>query len=74
MQAKLLIHSELIVHSGLQFGGLLMYPTKQEHDGEPPMSWHCELGPHGDGTQGFVGVTDGRVGAIITNEIVKKIN
>lgn len=64
MQAKLLAHSELIVHSGLQFGGLPIYSAKQEHDGEPPMSRHCEFGPQGDGRQGFRFSTLGNVGSV----------
>lgn len=54
MQANLLEHSELIEHSGRQFGGLPIYSDKQEQDGEPPISRHSEFGPHGDGTQGLV--------------------
>jgi hypothetical protein len=53
MHAKLLEHSELIVHSGLQLGGLPTKLTKQEHEGTPPTSLHCELGPQGLGTQGL---------------------
>lgn len=54
MQAKLLGHSEFIVHSGLQFGGLPMKLGKQEHEGEPPISLHSLFGPHGEGTHGLV--------------------
>jgi hypothetical protein len=32
-----------------------MYDVKQEHDGLFPEDKHWELGPHGDGTQGFLG-------------------
>lgn len=49
--------SELMVHSGRQFGGLPEYCGRHEHDGEPFKSRHCENGPHGEGTQGFVGTT-----------------
>lgn len=52
IHAKLLGHSEFIVHSGLQFGGFPKNCGKHEHDGEPPMFLHCALGPQGDGTQG----------------------
>jgi hypothetical protein len=52
MQAWLLAHSELTTHSGLQLGGEPMYPDKQEQDGEPPISRHCENGPHGVGWHG----------------------
>lgn len=54
IQAKLLEHSGFIVHSGLQFGGLPKYPTTQEQEGKPLISWHIEFAPHGDGTQGFI--------------------
>lgn len=49
MQAKLLKQSELLAHSGLQFGGEPIYSFKHEQDGESPTAWHCEFGPHGDG-------------------------
>lgn len=52
MQARLLAQSSLIVHSGLQFGGLPSKFGKQEHDGLLRRFWHCELGPHGEGTHG----------------------
>jgi len=41
------------MHSGLQFGGDPMNSGKQEQDGVSPFTWHCELGPQGDGTHGF---------------------
>lgn len=53
MHASMLEHSGLMVHSGLQLGGIPKYPTKQEQEGDLPMLRHSELGPHGDGTQGF---------------------
>lgn len=53
IHARLLEHSGFIVHSGLQFGGLPKYPTTQEQDGRPLISWHIEFAPQGDGTQGF---------------------
>lgn len=40
MQAKLLGHSELTEHSGLQFGGLPKKFGKQEQEGAPPRSLH----------------------------------
>jgi hypothetical protein len=40
MQALLLGHSELIVHSGRQFGGDPVYVGKHEHDGDPLISRH----------------------------------
>lgn len=53
MQALLLVHSALIVHSGRQFGGDPIYSDKQEQDGMSLMLLQTEFGPHGDGTQGF---------------------
>lgn len=48
--------SLLETHSGLQLGADPMNPVKQEHDGLPPAeTWHCEFGPHGEGTQGSTG-------------------
>lgn len=54
IHASLLGHSECIMHSGLQFGGLPTYWDKHEHDGVPPWSWHVAYAPHGDGTHGLV--------------------
>lgn len=53
MQASSFGHSLLAMHSGLQFGGLPINSFKQAHDGELPTSLQMELGPHGDGSQGF---------------------
>lgn len=53
IQAKLIWHSLLLIHSGLQFGGEPMNSAKQEHDGDWPWTLHWEFGPQGDGTQGF---------------------
>jgi len=50
MQTILAGHSALIVHSGLQLGGLPLYVGKQEQDGIPPVSRHSENMPQGDGT------------------------
>lgn len=71
IHAKLLGHSELIVHSGRQFGGCPRYPTWHEHDGDPPISLHCEYKPHGDGTHGLTG-TAGRAGG--NGAVKSKIN
>lgn len=49
IHAKLLGHSLLLTHSGLQFGGDPMNAGKQEHEGLSPVTLHCEFGPHGDG-------------------------
>lgn len=62
MHAKLLEHSELTIHSGLQSGGLPINPLRQEHDGASPISWQIEFGPQGEGTQGF-GFLTGCTGA-----------
>lgn len=53
IQAKLYEHSLLLTHSGRQFGGDPTYSSKQEQDGDVPWIWHCEYGPHGEGTHGF---------------------
>lgn len=42
-------HSELLIHSGRQFGGNPENSGRQEHDGESPTALHSEFGPHGDG-------------------------
>lgn len=52
MQARLLEHSWLIVHSGRQFGGFPKKVGKHLHTGEPPTFVHSALAPQGDGTQG----------------------
>ena len=54
MQAKLLGQSGLMVHSGLQFGGVPIYVGKQEQEGVLPTLRHCELGPHGFGRHGLI--------------------
>lgn len=55
--AKLLGHSELITHSGRQFGGLPTKFGRQEHEGYPSEFLHWELGPQGEGLQGFTTTT-----------------
>lgn len=54
MQAKWLGHSLLLEHSGLQFGGDPTNCAIQEHDGASLIAWQIELGPQGDGKQGFI--------------------
>lgn len=49
IQARWLAHSELVMHSGRQFGGDPINSARQEHEGESPMTLHSELGPQGDG-------------------------
>jgi len=41
------------MHSGLQFGGDPINSAKHEQEGVSPFTWHCELGPQGDGTHGL---------------------
>lgn len=43
------------MHSGLQFGGRPIKFCTQEQAGVFPITLHKELGPQGDGTQGFAG-------------------
>lgn len=57
MHAKWLLHSLLLIHSGLQFGGVPMNSGLQEHDGELLITWQIAFGPHGDGWQGLIGCT-----------------
>lgn len=46
------------MHSGLQVGGLPIYPIMQEQTACPFISLHSEFGPHGEGWQGFlIGIT-----------------
>lgn len=59
MQAKCGVHSLLLMHSGLQFGGTPMNSVKHEQAGDSPLTMHCELGPHGDGIHGFCGTIGG---------------
>ena len=59
MQARLLAHSELEIHSGRQFGAEPIKPCKHEHDGESPIALHSEFGPQGLGAHGFIGSCTG---------------
>lgn len=47
-------HSLLLVHSGRQFGGVPINSEAHEQEGELCIDLHIELGPHGEGTHGFV--------------------
>lgn len=47
-------HSELIIHSGLQFGALPMYVGKQEQTACRFISLHWLWGPQGLGMQGLI--------------------
>lgn len=51
--ANVLVHSSLIVHSGLQFGGFPTIFSEHVQAGDSPTTLHCEFGPQGDGTHGF---------------------
>lgn len=53
MHAKEIGHSLLLIHSGRQLGGNPINSGKQEQENEPPATLHIELGPQGDGSQGF---------------------
>lgn len=55
MQARLAGHSELIEHSGRQFGGAPMYVGRHEQAGLSPINLHSEFAPHGVGMHGFFG-------------------
>lgn len=56
MHAWFRAHSELVTHSGLQVGGLPMYPTAHEQTAWPLISLHWLFGPQGDGLHGFLGI------------------
>lgn len=49
IQASWLLHSVLITHSGLQFGGASIKSGRHEQLGVPPIILHTALGPHGEG-------------------------
>uniref|UniRef100_A0A1A9ZCR5 Uncharacterized protein n=1 Tax=Glossina pallidipes TaxID=7398 RepID=A0A1A9ZCR5_GLOPL len=55
IQALVEGHSGLMVHSGLQLGGVPMNECAQEQAGLSPTTLHSELGPHGEGIQGSIG-------------------
>lgn len=55
IQAKLSAHSLLLIHSGLQFGGLPMNSGKQVQTGASLTVLQIELAPQGDGRQGLRG-------------------
>lgn len=59
MHAKVAVHSLLLIHSGLQFGGELKKPLRQEQDGSSLTTLHSALGPQGDGWHGltFIGAS-----------------
>lgn len=59
MQAKLLAHSELLMHSGRQFGGVPLYSGKHEQEGASLTTLHCAFGPQGEGLHGFKGIDGG---------------
>jgi len=61
----------LITHSGLQLGGTPTYPSRQEHAGLDPETWHWAFGPQGFGTHGSSGTT-GTLGGAKNNEIIYK--
>lgn len=53
IQARWLEHSLLLTHSGLHCGGEPVNSGKHEQDGESLITWHCALGPQGDGWHGL---------------------
>ena len=57
IHARFCGHSELTTHSGLQDGGLPMKPGEQEQTACWFTVRHWLFGPHGDGSQGFLGVS-----------------
>lgn len=59
IHARWLEQSLLLLHSGLQFGGIPMNSLRQEQEGLLFSTRHWAFGPQGDGWQGSVGGTDG---------------
>lgn len=57
IHANWLEHSELLIHSGRQFGGDPMNSGKHEHDGFSLITSHLAFGPHGDGKHGLIGIS-----------------
>jgi len=57
MQAVVKLHSELMIHSGRQFGGLPEKLGWQDQTQAPFISLFWLLGPQGSGSQGFSGTT-----------------
>lgn len=55
IQALLLAHSVLTTHCGLHNGGIPLKLGRQEQLDWPFTLRHRLLGPHGDGSHGFVG-------------------
>lgn len=54
IQAKFNAHSELIIHSGLQDGGVPIQLGWQEQTAYLFTSLHILYGPHGDGLHGSI--------------------
>lgn len=65
MHVNLAEQSSLITHSGLQFGGAPIYPSKHWHEGVPPLFRHIDEGPHGFGWHGSRGVSTFSISCII---------
>lgn len=57
MQAACWSHSELVTHSGRQFGGEPIKPNWHEQVGRSPITRQMLFGPHGDGSHGFCGTS-----------------
>lgn len=68
IHAKFWEHSLLLTHSNLQFGGRPIDSGKQEQVYWSFTTRHCAFWPHGDGSQGFLGVS--AIGAINNSEVV----
>lgn len=54
IQANWLEHSPLLMHSGLQFGGVPINSGKHEQEGESLVILHSAFEPQGDGWQEFL--------------------
>lgn len=65
--------SALLVHSGLQVGGLPIYPTTHEHTAWLLICRHWEFGPQGDGLHGFVSIGANEIITYKTNRTKERI-
>lgn len=69
-QALSWAHSELITHSGRQFGGIPINSAWHEHTACWFTSWHWLYGPHGDGSHGFI---RGGIVAILPGKAISRL-
>ncbi len=68
IQARLRGQSPFITHSGRQLGGAPVNPGRQLQLAWWLTFWHCELGPHGDGTHGFLWGLGSGIGVAVSKD------